>query len=275
MRAGTIAGVKHLAWILALVFLVGAPSTASAVGVGSRAPEIGLEDQRGNRVRIGRYRGKVLIVNVWASWCEPCRDELPAFQRLYARYFRQGLRVVGINVDRDEDAMRRFVDRHGVLFPNVHDAERAVAARWGTGTMPTSWVVDPRGVVRYVNDGYRPGDERRIERVVRELLPEAEGRGEQATEAAAAEPDDGADAREPDDSSATDDGAAGTGEDAVDPDPGSAGPADAPPEAEPGESGRAGGLCSASANRDAPAWPTVALVLGAVALSRRRRRARG
>lgn len=247
---------------LAMACLLSLPTPAAAVGVGSRAPEIGLDDARGNRITIGRYRGKVLLVNVWATWCEPCRDELPAYQRLYARYFRQGFRVVGVNVDRDEGAMRRFVDRHGILFPNVHDGDRAVAERWGGNTMPTTWVVGPRGVVRLVNDGYHAGDERRIERVVRELLADVDagGDGEGGEEAADAPAGDGAD----DAAETADDGAEG----------GAAGPADAPPEVEPGESGRSGGLCSAAA----PGTASPA-VMGPLAIAllgvrwRRRRRA--
>lgn len=244
---------------LALVSLLAVPTTAAAVGVGSRAPEIGLDDSRGNHIRIGRYRGKVLIVNVWATWCEPCRDELPAYQRLYSRYFRRGLRVVGVNVDRDEGAMRRFVERNGVLFPVVHDGDRAVAQRWGGNTMPTTWVVGPRGVVRFVNDGYHAGDERRVERVVRELLADVDGGGEseQTDEArrpadeAAADAASGADEAEP-------------GRDGVEDDEeAAAGPADAPPEVEPSGAGRSGGLCTTAPGSSgvSSAWLLAALLL--------------
>ncbi len=269
--AAIIAPVRRIGWMGFVVSAIAGAtvlqSGALAVDVGARAPEIGLRDMRGNRIRIGRYRGKVLIVNVWASWCEPCREELPAFQRLYARYYRQGLRVVGVNVDRDEGAMRRFVERTGVRFSNVHDADRAVARRWGGNTMPTTWVVDARGVVRHVNDGYHAGDERRVERVVRELLAELEPRpgGEDA-----AAPDETSPADEP---ASEDDAepAAAAEEDEFEGDGAEGGPADAPPEVEPGETGRTGGLCSAAAGGTPPPPAAYALVLALFALGARRR----
>jgi cytochrome c biogenesis protein CcmG/thiol:disulfide interchange protein DsbE len=160
----------------AAVFLIvslGTVASVAALDVGSRAPEIGLSDLRGRSVRMSRLRGKVVIVDFWASWCEPCGEAMPVLNRLYRRYRRQGLVVVGVNVDRTERNARSFLRSTPVSFPIVHDARHQVAGRYGPPRMPSSYLIDRRGVVRYVHEGFRRGDGRELEERVRSLL----GRG--------------------------------------------------------------------------------------------------
>ncbi|MEM9195138.1 MAG: TlpA disulfide reductase family protein [Myxococcota bacterium] len=216
-----------------------APGTAQAVNVGARAPEIGLEDFDGRPLRIRGYRGRrVVIVDFWATWCEPCRAELPALQRLYARYFRQGLRVVGVSVDSSEERARAFARDRGVLFRNAHDPERSVPARYGLGTMPTSYIIDHRGIVRHITAGYRgAADSRQMERVVVELLEELNA---EAGPAEASSDDDS----EPEALSGDSDAQDGTdGPEPVQ--------SEVPP-ARRSDAGRSGGLCSAADGSSAP-----------------------
>lgn len=147
------------------------PGRASALSAGDRAPSIDLVDDSGRRVTLRRYRGRVLIVSTWASWCAPCMEELPSLQRLYARHYRRGLRVLGVNVDRELESMQQAKRELRLRFPNAHDPERTLVRRWGARTIPMLWVIDEDGVVRHVQGGYEPGDERVLERVVRGLLP--------------------------------------------------------------------------------------------------------
>lgn len=235
-----------------------APPPAHAVNVGGRAPEIGLDDFDGRPLRISGYRGRrVVIVDFWATWCEPCRAELPALQRLYARYFRQGLRVVGVSVDSSRERAVDFARDRGVLFRNAHDPERSVPARYGLSTMPTSYIIDHRGIVRHITEGYRgASDSRQMERVVQQLL-------EELNEAGDPEADDGADDPDPEEVAI---------EEAEEDEPGS-GPASSPPAASRSEAGRSGGLCSVGADASTLA-PMLALL---VPLFRRRaqRRTRG
>lgn len=147
------------------------PGRASALSAGDRAPSIDLVDDSGRRVTLRRYRGRVLIVSTWASWCAPCMEELPSLQRLYARHYRRGLRVLGVNVDRELESMQQAKRELRLRFPNAHDPERTLVRRWGARTIPMLWVIDGDGVVRHVQGGYEPGDERVLERIVRGLLP--------------------------------------------------------------------------------------------------------
>ncbi len=160
----------------ALCVALALPSGAGALSRGSAAPEIGLEDNDGNEVTIAGLRGKVVLVDFFASWCRPCREELPVLNRLYDQYKDRGLVVVGVNIDRDRDNMRRFLRRTPVTFPVVFDGEHAVADRYRPRSMPSSYIIDREGIVRVVHRGFRASDAEDIEAAVVRLLgpPSAE-----------------------------------------------------------------------------------------------------
>jgi len=153
---------------LALALLFSLP--ASALDAGARAPEIGLTDMNGNAIRIAALRGKVVIVDFWASWCAPCREEMPVLERLHQRYAERGLVIVGVSQDRAPSNIREFLASNPVSFPIVHDADHDVAQRFGPPRMPSSYVIDRAGTVRYVHAGFRASDAALLEREVRELL---------------------------------------------------------------------------------------------------------
>lgn len=143
---------------------------ALAVNRGSRAPEIGLEDQNGNPVRLSALRNKVVLVDFWASWCGPCREEMPVLERFHQEYADDGLVIVGVNIDREQGNMRRFLRRTPVSFRIVHDGSHQVADRYQPPRMPSSYLIDKRGVIRYVHAGFRSGDADAMEREIQQLL---------------------------------------------------------------------------------------------------------
>jgi len=160
---------RTLLFVLAFT-LVSLATGSSALSTGSRAPEIGLRSLDGDQIRMRNLRGKVVIVDFWASWCGPCREELPVLNRLYERYKDQGLVVIGVSQDTQARNARGFLRRTPVDFPVVIDDDHEVAGRYDPPRMPSSYIVDRRGVVRHVHEGFRSGDERTIEQQVRRLL---------------------------------------------------------------------------------------------------------
>lgn len=154
----------------AAIAAVFAAASAFALDAGERAPEIGLTDMNGERVTMQSLRGKVVLVDFWASWCEPCAEEMPVLERLYQQYREQGFRVVAVSQDRQASNIRTFLQQHRVSFPVVHDANHQVAGRYSPPRMPSSYIIDRQGVVRHVHAGYRSGDARVFEREIRALL---------------------------------------------------------------------------------------------------------
>lgn len=157
---------------LPLLVALALASTAHAVDTGERAPALALSDLEGQTVRLEALRGKVVLVDFWATWCAPCLEELPFLQRLHERHREAGLVVLAVSVDDDASNVRRFVQRQGLTMPVLHDRGKEVVGRWAPPNMPTSYVVDRRGVVRHVNRGFRSDDAEAIARQVEALLAE-------------------------------------------------------------------------------------------------------
>ena len=126
------------------------------VEVGDEAPEFELA----GGVRLADYRGKLVLLNFWATWCPPCIAEVPSLNRLYGRFREDGLVILAVSVDEQEDVYRRFLDRYGVKFPTVRDPERIVSSRYGTMKYPESYLINGQGQViqKYVGaeDWERP-----------------------------------------------------------------------------------------------------------------------
>lgn len=145
-------------------------SVAFAVNAGGRAPELGANDTAGHRINIADLRGNVVLVDFWATWCEPCADSMPVLESLHSRFASRGLRIVGVSQDRSASNIAPFVSRHHVTFPIIHDAGNAIAGRYDPPRMPTTYIIDRTGIVRFVHAGFRSGDAATIEREVTSLL---------------------------------------------------------------------------------------------------------
>ncbi|MET0343506.1 MAG: TlpA disulfide reductase family protein [Polyangiales bacterium] len=150
---------------------LGAPR-ASAVGEGTRAPEIGLKDASGKPVDLAALKGQVVLVDFWASWCTPCREELPVLEALYKKYREQGLVIVGVGLDKDAKNVSKFLRATPLSFRIVHDADGAVADRYAPAKMPSSYLIDRKGLIRHVHAGFKAADKVVLEREIKALLAE-------------------------------------------------------------------------------------------------------
>ena len=148
------------------------PGSGDAPGrqVGAPVPEIKVESLAGKKIDVASYRGRVLLLDVWASWCGPCKQELPMLDEMARRLKSQGIDVLAVSVDQDRANVEKFLKGHGRWALTIaHDPAGAIAERLQPDKMPTSYVIDRSGVVRYVNAGFVPDDAAMIEQRLREV----------------------------------------------------------------------------------------------------------
>ena len=116
---------------------------------GDLAPPLVLKDINGGAHDLARYRGKVLLVNFWATWCEPCRHEMPSMQRLKEKLAGRPFEVLAVNVDEPEARVRRFLDETRFALPVLLDTNKTATRAWSVRVMPTTFIVGPDGRIRY------------------------------------------------------------------------------------------------------------------------------
>ena len=145
---------------------------AHAVTLKEMAPDFTLKSLSGENLRLDEYKGQVVLLNFWASWCGPCRQEMPILDRLHHRYVDAGFAVLGINVEGEIEPAQEIVDKTSVTFPILIDTGQTVSEMYKLEAMPSTVVIDRDGVVRYIHRGYKPGDEAKYVEVVKKLIRE-------------------------------------------------------------------------------------------------------
>jgi peroxiredoxin len=152
MRGAGVWAIAALVAVAAFIALFGGSSTPPPIGRGVAAPEFELPRVDGAALNSSSLDGKVVLLNFWATWCKPCEDEMPAMERLYTGLPRSEFELVAISVDDNSDLVAPFVERLGLTFPVLLDADQAVARRYQTFKFPESLLVGRDGVVveRYI-----------------------------------------------------------------------------------------------------------------------------
>src|SRR5947209_7251880 len=138
-----VAVVLTTATLLGLLGMAGRPPL-----VGSPAPEIALKNLQGHEVKLSDLRGKVVLLNFWATWCKPCKEEMPAMQASYDKLRDQGFVVLAVNELEDTNKVIEHIRTHGHTFLVVMDHDNRVANRYGVVGLPASFLIDRQGIVR-------------------------------------------------------------------------------------------------------------------------------
>jgi thiol-disulfide isomerase/thioredoxin len=168
----SIARILPAARLVAAAALAVACGSGAAVAPSAGAPDFTLPSLGGPNLRLQEQRGRVVMVNFWASWCGPCRVEMPHLGRLYERYRGAGFVVLAVNIDEDPSKAASLAGQLGMRFPVLLDSEKKVSRLYDLSTMPSTILIDRDGRVRYVHRGYREGYEDTYDKQIRELLRE-------------------------------------------------------------------------------------------------------
>jgi len=148
--------VGALLFLAAILVACSGPGEALPQGVseGSRARDFSLHDLHGDEVSLSDYEGQVVLVNFWATWCGPCRAEVPDLEAAYRAHRDEGFVVLGVNIEEPPETVRPFVEEFGVTYPVVLDSKGQLVEAYRARGLPTSFIVDPEGVIRVRHVGF-------------------------------------------------------------------------------------------------------------------------
>ncbi len=146
-----------------VVVLAIAAAARAEVKPGDKALDFSAATLAGQPLKLSSLRGKVVLLDFWASWCEPCKKELPLLSKIAPRLKAKGIEIVAVNIDDDPKNAIAFLQEKGVRLTVVADAGKKIVGRWEPPKMPSSFVIDRAGVVQKINGGFDVGDEAKLE----------------------------------------------------------------------------------------------------------------
>jgi len=149
-------------------------STAFAAGGDALgpAPAFSLTTLSGQVSGLSAYKGQVVMLDFWATWCGPCQQEMPLLDQMYKKFKPAGFTLIGVNVDKEAPAVKELLARRPVSFPVLLDPANQVSKAYHVDEMPSSVIIDRKGQIRYIHRGYRPGDENDYQDRIRQLIRE-------------------------------------------------------------------------------------------------------
>jgi thiol-disulfide isomerase/thioredoxin len=169
MSAPSVKGIFK-GFALAVVFA----SAALAASSSGPAPAFQLSGRGGKTIDLSQFKGQVVMINFWASWCKPCRDEMPLLEDIYKKYKPMGFTMLAVNVEPDTAAANAWLGKLAkpVTFPIAYDVDSKVSKLYKVETMPSTVIVDRKGNVRALHRGYKAGDENFYLTQIRTMLKE-------------------------------------------------------------------------------------------------------
>ncbi len=145
----------NLKTILILVLFSATPLAAKQPLIGTKAINFTLKKFDGTKLTLSNLRGKVVLLDFWASWCAPCREELPFLDLLNNRYGNKNFEVVAVNIDNNPEKAYGFLKTLSVKLNPVWDEKKQVVSAYDVGTMPTTFIIDKEGWIRFVHSGFK------------------------------------------------------------------------------------------------------------------------
>jgi thiol-disulfide isomerase/thioredoxin len=153
---------KHL-FFLALIFF-------NSIAYAQQAPTFKLPGDGSKMYDLSQFRGKVVYIDFWASWCKPCRKSFPWLNEIYSRYKNENLQIIAINLDTSRDDAQQFLEKVPAKFDVAYDPDGSVANKYKLQVMPSSYLIDKKGNLKMAHKGFREGDSNAMEKAIQKLL---------------------------------------------------------------------------------------------------------
>lgn len=166
MEFGLVSFKNRNIFIAAAFFLILFQSSTYAA---QNAPDFVLKGDQGP-IKLSSYRGKVVYVDFWASWCKPCRKSFPFLNQMHKRYKNKGLKVIGINLDTEKGDARKFLSRFPAEFTIAYDPEGKTPQKYQLSVMPTSYIIDQDGRLIKIHKGFKESQAQDIEQLIQQAL---------------------------------------------------------------------------------------------------------
>ena len=163
---------RAMATALAAALLAVVPAIEAGTAGNGPAPEFSLDSRAGTRISLAQYKGQVVMLNFWASWCGPCRQEMPLLENIYKKYHKLGFTLIGVNVEPDSKAAEGFLEQTPVSFPVIYDKDSTLSRAYDVQGMPSTVIIDRKGKIRVLHRGYKAGDENEYLDSIRSLVRE-------------------------------------------------------------------------------------------------------
>jgi cytochrome c biogenesis protein CcmG/thiol:disulfide interchange protein DsbE len=161
--------------IVVMVAGVAATWSFAALSKDTRAPDFTAQTVTGKKFALEDLRGRAVLLDFFATWCPPCRLEVPELQKLWQTYGDKGLVVIGVALDSGGSAeIRKFAADRGLTYWQVSDDAGRIANKYGIRPIPTTYIIDPSGVIRYSHVGFGPGMEKELAKQIQSVLPKPE-----------------------------------------------------------------------------------------------------
>ncbi|HEV3145269.1 MAG TPA: TlpA disulfide reductase family protein [Gemmataceae bacterium] len=168
---------KSLLVALALLVVFGCEQkkpVTEGMDLGQAAPALEGNDTTGQAIRLSDQRGKVVLVDFWATWCGPCVQMVPHEKELVQRLEGQPFLILGVSADHEQDDLKKFLNEKGIAWPNIYDGLKGpLADAWQVHAFPTIFIIDAKGIIRFKQEGYGPASASKIDNAIDKLLREA------------------------------------------------------------------------------------------------------
>lgn len=163
--------MKKLILVFALIII---PYILNAQEIGKEPPAFSGKTANGEKVSLSDYKGKVTIIDFWASWCKPCKEEFPFLVELYDNYSEKGLDLLGINLDEEVANMNKFLKKldKDIKFKIISDPDSKIGNLYNVEAIPSTFILDKKGVVRYMHLGFSSEEKEKFKKEIESLLSE-------------------------------------------------------------------------------------------------------